>query len=136
MASLWPAAVVDVTSQCRQDADFLVTAAVLQAWEKRHSRRLDDMIVLVRTGWDQFWSDRARYLGTAETGREAIAKLHFPGVDPAAAAWLVAERRIKAIGIDTASIDRGQSKTFATHVALCTHNTPAFENLAQLEQLP
>jgi kynurenine formamidase len=130
------AVVIDVVKECADNADFLVTTDVFQAWEKRNNRRLDEAIVLVRTGFGQFWPDRARYLGTAGAGKEAVAKLHFPGVDPEAAAWLVAERRIKAIGIDTASIDRGQSKTFATHVALCAHDTPAFENVAQLEQLP
>jgi kynurenine formamidase len=133
---LGAAVVIDVVKECRENPDFLVTADVFQAWEKGHNHRLDETIVLVRTGFGPFWPDRARYLGTTVAGTEAVANLHFPGVDPDAAAWLVAERRIKAIGIDTASIDRGQSKTFATHVALCAHNTPAFENVAQLEQLP
>jgi len=128
--------VVDVTAACAKDRDFLVTTATLLDWEKKHGRELRDTIVLVRTGWSQFWPDRAKYLGTAETGKEAVAKLHFPGVDPKAAQWLVAERRIKAIGIDTASIDRGESQTFSTHVVLCASNTPAFENVADLDKLP
>jgi kynurenine formamidase len=129
-------AVVDVSSQCDKNPDSLVTTDVFQRWEKEHSRKLDDMIVLVRTGFGRYWPDRAKYLGTAASGKEAVARLHFPGVDPDAAAWLVMNRRIRAIGIDTASIDRGQSKTFATHVVLCTHDTPAFENVANLDQLP
>ena len=78
----------------------------------------------------------ARYLGTAERGAEAVAKLHFPGLDPDAARWLVANRRIDAIGIDTASIDFGQSTLFESHRALYAANIPAFENLTTLERLP
>jgi len=130
------ACVIDITRQCRDNPDFLITAEVFQTWEKEHKQSLNDMIVLVRTGFGQFWPDRQRYLGTVENGPEGVKKLHFPGVHPEAAAWLVDKRRIKAIGIDTASIDNGPSKTFGTHVVLCAHRTPAFENVANLEQLP
>ena len=76
------------------------------------------------------------YLGTADRGEAAVAKLHFPGLHPDAAAWLIANRSIAAIGIDTASIDYGQSTTFASHRALFAHDIPAFENLTALERLP
>jgi kynurenine formamidase len=131
-----PAVVVDITAESVKNPDFLVTVAVLQDWERKQQRSLEDKIVLLHTGWPRYWPDRERYLGTAETGKEAVAKLHFPGLDPAAADWLARNRRIRAIGIDTASIDAGQSKTFGSHVALCEHEIPAFENLMNLEQLP
>jgi kynurenine formamidase len=57
-------------------------------------------------------------------------------VAPEAAQWLVANRRIDAIGIDTASIDYGQSADFRTHVILYKENIPGFENVANLSQLP
>lgn len=62
--------------------------------------------------------------------------LHFPGLHSEAAAWLVRERHAKAIGIDTASIDYGQSTKFETQVALLSQNVPVFENLANLHELP
>ena len=62
--------------------------------------------------------------------------LHFPGLHPEAAKWLVENRKINAVGIDTASIDHGQSTHFETHQALCTHNVPGFENVANLDLLP
>jgi kynurenine formamidase len=55
---------------------------------------------------------------------------------PEAAAWLVRERQVKAVGIDTASIDYGQSTRFETHVALLSLNVPVFENLGSLRGLP
>jgi len=75
-------------------------------------------------------------LGTKERGKEAVAKLSFPGLDPKAARWLVEQRRIKAAGIDTASIDAGQSTLFSTHVILCEKGIPALENVANMDQLP
>jgi kynurenine formamidase len=65
-----------------------------------------------------------------------VRALHFPGLRPEAAAWLVNERHVRAVGIDTASIDYGQSTMFETHVALLSHNVPVFENLANLNNLP
>lgn len=46
------------------------------------------------------------------------------------------ERQVKAVGIDTASIDYGQSTKFETHVALLSQNVPVFENLSDLHGLP
>ena len=65
-----------------------------------------------------------------------MAKLHFPGLHPDAARWLASERRIKAVGIDTASIDFGQSTLFESHRALFEWNIPAFENVTELDSLP
>jgi kynurenine formamidase len=75
-------------------------------------------------------------MGTDEKGPEAVAKLHFPGLHPEAAQWLVDERKIKAIGLDTPSIDYGQSKLFESHQILFADNIPAFENVANLDQVP
>jgi kynurenine formamidase len=65
-----------------------------------------------------------------------VRALHFPGLHPEAAAWLVRERHVKAVGIDTASIDYGQSSKFETQVALLTQSVPVFENLSDLRNLP
>ena len=76
------------------------------------------------------------YMGTNQSGPEAVALLHFPGLHPDAARWLVSERKIKAIGLDTPSIDYGRSSDFLSHRILFAENIPAFENLANLDQLP
>jgi kynurenine formamidase len=52
------------------------------------------------------------------------------------AEWLVTSRKIKAVGLDTPSIDYGQSTDFKAHQVLMGQNIPAFENVANLEQLP
>ena len=131
-----PAVVVDVSRACAADRDHAVTIDDLAAFETAHGRIPDGAIVLLRTGFARFWPDRASYLGTAERGAAGVSKLRFPGLSEAAARWLVAERHVHAVGIDTASIDPGISTRFETHQALFTQNVPAFENLANLDQLP
>jgi kynurenine formamidase len=128
--------VIDVTRQCAGNPDYLIKISDFQDWEKQNGRIPPGSIVLLRTGFGKYYPDRKRYLGTDERGAEAVAKLHFPGLDPAAARWLTGNRSIKAIGLDTASIDYGQSTLFESHRALFEKNIPAFENVANLEQLP
>ncbi|HVA51751.1 MAG TPA: cyclase family protein [Pirellulales bacterium] len=130
------AVVIDVGDPCADHPDYEVGIADLRRWEEQHHRQLADVIVLLRTGFGRRWPKRKAYLGTDETGPDAVAKLHFPGLAPEAAQWLVERRLIKAIGIDTASIDHGQSTRFGSHVKLFEHNVPVFENLANLEELP
>lgn len=129
-----PAVVIDGLRT--DDADYQFTVADLLRFEERHGQIPDGAIVLLRSGWGQRWPDRRSYLGTDKTGPEAVSQLHFPGLHPDAAQWLVANRSIKAVGIDTPSIDFGQSKDFASHVALYQANIPGFENVARLDALP
>jgi kynurenine formamidase len=131
-----PSVVVDVSSKATANPDYRASRDDFAAWEKDHGPIPEQAIVLLRTGYDRFWPDPFRYLGTAERGEAAVAKLHFPGLDPEAARWLAEQRRIKAVGLDTASIDYGRSTHFETHRILAERGIPIFENLARLGELP
>ena len=130
------AGVVDVAEKCAKNPDYLISITDFQNWENRNGRIATGTIVLLRTGFGKYYPDRKKYLGTDERGAAAVAKLHFPGLEPAAAKWLTENRSIKAIGLDTASIDYGQSTLFESHRILFEKNIPAFENVANLDQLP
>lgn len=127
---------IDVTDQCGRDRDYRVTIKDFEQWEMAHGRIPSRAIVLVDTGFARYWPSRQEYLGTELKGPEGVRALHFPGLHPEAAAWLVRERQVNAVGIDTASIDYGQSTGFETHVALLSQNVPVFENLRDLHGLP
>ena len=129
------AAVIDVSVAAATQPDYQVTVADLEAWEKAHGS-LNGTIVLIRTDYSKRWPDAAKYLGTAERGAGAVPKLHFPGLHPDAAKWLVTNRTVKAVGIDTASLDYGQSSLFETHRVLYERNIPGLENLSNLDRLP
>lgn len=130
------AIVVDISAAAGKNRDYLLSVADLEAWEKKHGRIPDQSIVLVRTGYGRFYPDREKYFGTGRKGPQAIPELHFPGIDPLAAQWLVERRKVKAMGLDTPSLDYGQSGDFRTHRVLMGANCPGFENLANLDKLP
>lgn len=128
-----PAIVIDITPACAANADYQLTAQDITTWEKAHGAIPAEAIALVRTGWGKFWPDRKKYLGTDTPGD--TANLRFPGIGREAAE-LLAARKIEAIGIDTASIDHGQSKDFITHQVLNGANIYGLENVANLDRLP
>ncbi|MGB0583013.1 MAG: cyclase family protein [Limisphaerales bacterium] len=131
-----PGVVVHLPNTVKGNADYQVAVADLRAWEETHGRIPNRSILLLNTGWHRHWPNRKSYLGTDERGPEAVPKLHFPGLSPEAAQWLVDDRNIAAVGIDTASIDYGQSTLFASHRILFKKNIPAFENVTNLDSLP
>lgn len=136
-----PVAVVDVRSQVGVDsdapnADYQASVEDFVAWEAEHGRLAPGVIVLLLTGWGERYADRLAYLGTDAVGPSAVPQLHFPGLSPAAARWLVEERQVGAFGLDTPSIDYGQSSTFESHQIMYTANIPGFENVANLDEVP
>ena len=90
-------------------------------------------IVLFYTGWGKFWKNKKQYLGSDKLGD--VEHLHFPGLSKQAANYLV-QRHIKGIGIDTASMDPGQSRNFWAHRIILGANLFGIENIAQLDLLP
>ena len=127
---------INVREACLEDRDHLIAIDDLQRWESKHGRIPVGALVLLDTGFAKYWPDRIAYMGTDERGPDAVAKLHFPGLDPDAAQWLVEQREIHGVGLDTPSIDRGQSVDFMSHRILARAGISIFENLADLSSLP
>lgn len=127
---------IDVSKEVNHHSDYQIGIKDFQQWEKHHGKIPNGTIILLSTGFGNYWPHWEKYSGTKNTGAESVAHLHFPGLDPKAAEWLVNERKIKAVGIDTFSIDYGQTKLFATHQILTKNNIPIFENVASMDKLP
>lgn len=127
--------VIDVSTKTANNRDYLISVDDINAWEKSNGNIAANSIVFFKTGYGKFYPDAEKYFGTAIKGTAAIRLLHFPGIDSAAASWLV-EHKVKAVGIDTPSIDFGQSKNFKTHQILMGSGIPAFENVANITELP
>jgi kynurenine formamidase len=130
-----PAAVIDVSTASAANRDYRFTVADVENWERANGRLPDGTILLFRTGYSKYWPDRGAYMGTNERGPDAVAKLHFPGLSGELAKFLI-ERKVSAVGLDTPSLDYGQSKDFIVHRTLLGANIPGFENVANLDQLP
>lgn len=131
-----PSIVIDVSKEALANPDYQITVRDFSDWESSFGKIPDGIIVLMRTGYGRYWPDRLKYLGTDKKGKEALTDLHFPGLHPDAARWLVENRKINAIGLDTQSIDYGKSEFFETHRILCAKNIPFFENVANLDKVP
>ena len=132
--TIGPAVVIDVRRKAEIERDYLLTVDDIRSWEKRNGRLPKGVIVLMHSGWGKYWGDRKRYLGTDEPGN--VSDLHFPGFSKEAAEFLIKQRSVKAVGIDTPSIDHGPSRDFLAHQVFGAANVPTFENVAALEKLP
>jgi|SRR5262245_27858196 len=129
-----PGVVIDMRRQAENNADYALQVNDIRTWEKINGRIAPGSIVLIRSGWGQYWGDRKRYFGTDEPGN--VTDLHFPGLAKDAAEFLTKQRNIKAVGIDTLSIDHGPSKDFLAHQVLCGANVAIFENVSAVDRLP
>ena len=128
-----PARVIDVSSKCSEDPDYLLAPEDIVEHESRSGSISPGSIVLVRTGFGSRYPDLEEYLGSAVRGK--VEGLAFPGIG-ADAAQLLVERRIDLVGLDTASIDHGPSEDFAAHRVFAEAGIPGLENVANLELLP
>ena len=132
-----PAVKIDVTAQCARNRDYVLSVKDIEAWEKRFGRIPVDAWVIMYTGiGTAHYPDRKNVLGTEKTGQEAIAELSFPGFSAEAVTFLVKERDIRGIAIDTPSIDPGNSKDFKAHQILMAADKLALENIANVDKLP
>ncbi len=129
-----PGVVIDVVEKAAADPDYRLAVADVRSWEARNGTVLAGSIVLLRTGWSARWPDRKRYLGDDTPGD--ASRLHFPGFGKEAVELLVRDRKVAALGIDTASLDHGPSTDFAAHQVGAAAGVPNLENLAHLDQLP
>ena len=124
-----PAVTLHVESKATSSEDYRLTVADLDAFEAQHGRIPENTIVLVATGWDARWKQPGRYMN------EKSGVKHFPGLSVEAAQRLV-DRKVAAVGIDTASIDYGPSTGFEAHHTTMPHNIYHIENAANLGGLP
>ena len=129
-----PAIVIDISAQAHINPDYELQMEDVQAWEAEHGPIAPGTLVLLRTGWGRYWSDKTRYLGSSKT--EDYTTFHFPGYSAASVRFLLSERGIRGIGIDTASIDAGHSTDFPVHRIVGEANVYGLENVAALDQLP
>jgi kynurenine formamidase len=125
-----PAIVIDVRTESAKDADYQLSAARVEDWEKRHGRISAGAIVLLRTGWALRWPDLQKY-----RNQDASGKMHFPGFSTEAAKFLI-ERKVSGLGCDTLSIDDGASNDFAVHHLSLGAGLYHLENLADMSELP
>ncbi|MFQ4144993.1 cyclase family protein [Chlorogloeopsis sp. ULAP02] len=126
-----PAVVINIKQQVTVNPDYTLAIADILAWEKQHGEIPPDSVVLLYTGWQEKWSDRIAFMNQDTQGN-----MHFPGFGKDAIQFLINERQIVGVGIDTHGVDSGQDTTFATNTLVLEKLRIVLENLTNLDQLP
>lgn len=126
-----PLVVIDVEKAAAANPDHEVSLQEIRAWETKHTMIPPKAFVVARTGWAKKWNAAKEYVNL---GDDKAA--HFPGFSAAAAKYLVEERKIAGLGIDTLSADPGNSKEFPVHKLVLKSGAVNLENLANLDRVP
>ena len=128
---LVPIVVVDISARAAIDPDATVTPDDLRRFERRHGRIPRGALVAMDSGWAAKVNDPLAFKGGV-----SFPDYHFPGFSLEAAMWLAEERDVTAIGVDTISLDPGDSLTFPVHVNFLASDRYGLENLANLDRIP
>jgi kynurenine formamidase len=138
-AMIGPAAVIDFAVSAEANQDALLGLDDIKRWEAAHGVLPPGAIVVARCGWGRFWPDRQKYLGLGRSQGSASSddeSMHFPGFALEAVDFLLEQRDIAAIAIDTASLDSGVATDYPVHRRWLGADKPGFENLANTHLLP
>ncbi|HEY7245490.1 MAG TPA: cyclase family protein [Xanthobacteraceae bacterium] len=130
-ALVTPLAVVDVSAKATHDADYLVSPDDLAGWEKEHGRLPENCCVAMHSGWAAHLVEPVKF-----AGKDASGALHFPGFSVEAAEWLLQERSVAGLAVDTLSLDHGPSKDFKVHHRWLPSGRWGLENVANLDKVP
>jgi kynurenine formamidase len=126
-----PLAVIDVAEKAGREADYLISPRDIADWEGRHGRLPDGCCLAMHSGWGQHVASAAKY-----AGKDAAGVFHFPGFGAEAVAWLMRERRVVGLAVDTLSLDHGPSKDFKVHRLWLPSGRWGLENVANLDRVP
>jgi kynurenine formamidase len=125
-----PLAVVDVRKQVEKEPDYLMGIEDVLTWEKHFGKLPDNSCVAMLSGWSKHVGDGAKY-----TGKDANGTFHFPGIAPELTEWLLKDRNVLGLAVDTLSLDNGPSKDFKTHHLWLPSGRWGLENVANLDKL-
>jgi|GEM_PF-155269 len=126
-----PGVLIDVSGAASADPDYQLSREDIHRFEQSHGAIPRGAVVLAYTGWSRFWRIPARY-----QNRDVRGQLHFPGFSAEAVDFLIRERDVHGVGLDTLSVDRGLSRAFPVHHLLGKAERYGLENLAELDKLP
>ena len=126
-----PLAVIDIRAKTVMSADAQVTPDDIKAWEAINGPLPSGAVVAMNSGWDAFVMDNVRFRNADEKGT-----MHFPGFHVETAAYLMEEKEVIGIMVDTLSLDFGASPDFAFHYKWLPGNRWGIESAANLGELP
>ncbi len=126
-----PAVVIDVRDKVAPNPDYRLTKQDVLNWEAKNGQIAPGSFVILFTGWEDKWNDPKAFIN-----QDASGNLHFPGFAGATTRWLLADRQISGVGIDTHGVDPGLDTSYATNTQIAQAHKIAIECMANLDQLP
>ncbi|MEH2023060.1 cyclase family protein [Nostoc sp.] len=126
-----PAVVINICQATAVNPDYALTIADVLAWEEEYGEISPGCVVILNTGWEKKWLDKSAFLN-----HDAQGIAHFPGFGSDATQFLLDERQIAGVGIDTHGVDPGQDNSFAINRLVLEQPRIVLENLTNLDQLP
>jgi kynurenine formamidase len=126
-----PLVVIDASSSVKANPDYEISVADIADWEQANGQIPLGAVVVARTGWGSRWSSAKSYRNTDSKG-----VMHFPGYSEDAARFLAEGRNALGLGIDTANLDRGSSKSFPVDQYTLSHGLYVLTNVANLDRMP
>ncbi|MFN6529923.1 cyclase family protein [Nostoc sp. ChiSLP03a] len=126
-----PAVVINVCQATAVNPDYALSVADVLAWEAEYGEISAGCVVILNTGWQKKWLDKSAFLN-----HDAQGIPHFPGFGSDATQFLLDERQIVGVGIDTHGVDPGQDNSFAINRLVLEKPRIVLENLTNLDQLP
>jgi len=126
-----PAAVIDVREKCAPDPDYQLSRQDVLDWEAANGQLAPGTFVIMYTGWQDKWGDPEAFFNI-----DAKDNLHFPGFAGDTTKWLLSDRQIAGVGIDTHGVDPGLDASYATNTQTTGAHRIVIECLGNLDQLP
>ena len=134
-----PGIVIDISGKAMSNKDAQLSLEDVQKWEEKFGKIPTGAILIMYSGTGKLYANKTAYFGYPEERMQDpkdVKNLHFPGIAPETADWLVQNRQIHGTGVDTASVDFGQSRDFKTHQIFAAQNIWGLENLNNVDKLP
>ncbi|XP_064648527.1 isatin hydrolase-like [Lineus longissimus] len=128
-----PGVIINVQEQAKNNPDYAVTPGDIKNWEKKYGRIPEGAFVIMNSGWYKHVKNHTKFLGNDKGNK---SNLHFPGFHPEATKWLLDNREIYCLGVDTVSIDPGNTTQYMTHRLALVSNLIALENVNNLDAVP
>jgi kynurenine formamidase len=126
-----PISVIDVRDSASADPDYELALGDVANFEATHGTIAGGSVVVMWTGFGARWGDPKAYLNA-----DAQGVMHYPGYGVDAARWLIAERRIAGLGIDSMGVDPGRDEAFVVNHMLMKDRRIHVENMTGLDQMP
>jgi len=125
-----PLAVIDIKARAATDPLALMTLDDLKAWEAQHGPIPERALVAMNSGWAQH-VDTPKFKSLDANGKHRQPAMHIDAIK-----FLMEERNVVAIGVDTFSFDNQHSPGSDVHYKWLGDERWGLENLNNLDDVP